>query len=362
MRLGAYFLPVDFPVYLRSVKAADQAGYDTAWIPDSQMIWQDPYVYMARGLAETDRIVFGTAVTNAITRHFTVTASGHVTLAQMHPGRVVMGIGRGDSSIRTLGLKPLKVAQMRELVGRLRDLMAGEEVDLDGRPVRITFARDHVPVMVGGTGPRTMRMAGALADVVTVEVGASEDAIRWAVENIRRGAEEAGRDADEVQVVALCGMWVSDDREEARANCRWAPASAANHIAEVMHNNPEHGMPAALTDLVALRRQTVGTTGLSSVDGSYDYYGGHCVNDADHAQWIPDDVLDDFALAGTADEVVERIEGLARLGVDEVAAAFLNGHDEQMRLVGETVIPRLRSGDAQGRAGGPADLELEPRR
>ena len=347
MRLGAYFLPVDFPVYLRSVKVADEVGYATAWVPDSQMIWQDPYVYMARGLAETGRIAFGTAVTNAITRHFTVTASAHVTLEQLHPGRVVLGIGRGDSSIRTLGLRPLKVAEMRGLVERLRALMEGEEVDLDGQAVRITFAGDRVPVMVGGTGPRTMRMAGALADVVTVEVGANEDAVAWAVGNIRRGAEEAGRDPADVRVVALCGMWVADDRDEARANCRWAPASAANHIAEVMHNNPEHGMPAALTDLVALRRRVVDApangraAGLSSMDGTYDYYGGHCVNDAEHARWIPDDVLDDFALAGPADEVLARIEALARLGVDEVAAAFLNGHDEQMRVVGETVIPRL---------------------
>jgi 5,10-methylenetetrahydromethanopterin reductase len=103
------------------------------------MIWQDPYVYMGRGLTETRDIVFGTAVTNAITRHFTVTASGHVTLEQMHPGRVVLGIGRGDSSIRTLGKRPLKIEDMRELLPRLRALMSGEEIDLDGTPIRTSL-------------------------------------------------------------------------------------------------------------------------------------------------------------------------------------------------------------------------------
>lgn len=347
MRLGAYFLPLDFDSYLESVRVADGAGYASAWIPDSQMIWQDPYVYMTRGLAATERLVFGTAVTNAITRHFTVTVSGHATLAALHPGRVVLGLGRGDSAIRTLGLRPMRVAEMRRLVGDVRRLADGRDVDFGGRDVRITWARGGLPIMLAGTGPRSLRAAGAVADIVTVEVGASPSAIAWAVGNVRRGAEEAGRDPAEVRVVALCAMWVSDDAHEAREQCRWSPASATNHIAEVMHNTPDHGMPESLTGLVELRRARVeapaGTplAGLPSMDGTYDYYGGHCENDADHAAWIPDEVIDDFAVVGPPDAVLRRLAELATLGVDEVAPAFLNGALDQMRLVGREIIPRL---------------------
>jgi alkanesulfonate monooxygenase SsuD/methylene tetrahydromethanopterin reductase-like flavin-dependent oxidoreductase (luciferase family) len=347
MDVGAYFLPVEFPTYLKSVEAADRAGYTTAWVCDSQMIWQDPYVYMARGLAATERLRFGTAVTNAVTRHYTVTASGHATLADIHPGRVTLGIGRGDSSIRTLGLKPLKIKEMREVIPRLRALTRGDTLDLDGTDIRITWAERELPIMLACSGPRSMALAGELADSVTLELGANPKAIEWAIGNIHAGAEAAGRDPASIRIVALCGMWVSDDLEEARENCRWAPASAANHIAEVLHNNPDCGMPEELTRIDRLRRAAVEpppgakAAGVPSLDGTYDYYGGHCVNEADHAHWITDELLDDFTLAGTAESVLDRIADLAAVGVDEVASAFLNGAYEQMARVGDSVIPKL---------------------
>jgi alkanesulfonate monooxygenase SsuD/methylene tetrahydromethanopterin reductase-like flavin-dependent oxidoreductase (luciferase family) len=347
MKLGAYFLPLDYGEFLASVRTAEDSGYTRAWVCDSPMIWQDPYVYMAGGLHATERLVFGTAVTNPVTRHFAVTASAHATLESIHPGRVVLGIGRGDSAIRTLGLKPARISEMERVVASLRTLTAGAPLDLDGKQVRITWAERPVPIMIGGTGPRTMRMAGALADVVTLEVGVNPDAVRWAVENVRRGAEQAGRDPAEVEVVVLCGMWISEDPREARERCRWAPASGANHIAEVAHNNPDHGMPSALTRILELRARATAPSGsgpaagLPSLDGSYDYYEGHCVNGAEHAAWIPDELIDDFALAGDAETILGRIRALAALGVDEIAAAFLGGEHEQMRAVGERLIPGL---------------------
>lgn len=349
MQLGAYFLPVEFGTYLPSVRAADAAGYSHAWIPDSVMIWEDPYVYMARGLAATERIVFGTAVTNPVTRHFSATAAAHATLAQMHPGRVVLGIGRGDSSIRTLGKRPARIEEMREILPDLRRLTEGEPIDLEGTAVRINWSRAEVPLMLGGSGPRTLRLAGAFADQVTIEVGAHPDSVEWAVGNIRRGAAEAGRDPAGVEIVALCGLWLGADRAEAREKTRWAPASAINLIAEVMHNSAEHGMPESLTKLVELRRELVPATssgpaaGVPSLDGSYDY-DEHCENDADHALWLPDELVDEFTLGGEAEELAARIAALGELGVSQVACAFLNGEEEQMARVGEELIPRLARG------------------
>lgn len=329
------------------MKAADRAGYASAWVCDSQMIWQDPYVYMARGLAATSGLRFGTAVTNAITRHFTVTASGHATLEAMHPGRVVLGLGRGDSSIRTLGLQPLKIRELREVIPRLRALIQGESLDLDGTEIRITWADRDLPIMLGCSGPRSMRLAGELADAITIELGANPKAVTWALDHVRAGAEDAGRDPADIRIIALCGMWVSDDLEEARENCRWAPASAANHIAEVLHNNPDCGMPEELLRIDRARRAAVEpppdakASGVPSLDGTYDYYGGHCVNDADHADWIDDALLDDFTLAGPADVVLDRIAELGAVGVHEIAPAFLNGAFEQMERVGREIIPKL---------------------
>src|SRR5262249_13563808 len=150
-------------------------------------------------------------------------ASAAATLARLHPGRVVLGLGRGDSAVRTLGLKQVATRKLAEIVPRVRALTAGEEIDLDGTPVRIRWASgEQVPILVAATGPRNLALAGALADIAMLQVGVSPIAVRWAIERVRAGAEEAGRDPDAVEIAVFCGMWVDDDLERARQETRWA--------------------------------------------------------------------------------------------------------------------------------------------
>src|SRR3989441_11602868 len=118
-------MPGDLPVFLDSVRKAEEAGYARVSLVEGQLLWRDIYVYMTHGLAATERIAFGTAVTNPRTRHFSVIAGAHATLAEIYPGRVVLGMGRGDNAVRTLGLKQVSTKQLEETVPRMRELMAG---------------------------------------------------------------------------------------------------------------------------------------------------------------------------------------------------------------------------------------------
>jgi 5,10-methylenetetrahydromethanopterin reductase len=241
MKIGAHFLPEDFPLFMECVQTAESAGYDRAWVVDSQMLWEDVWVYLTRALEATERIQFGVAVANPLTRHYTVTASTSATLAQLHPGRVLLGLGRGDSAVRTLGLKQVATRKFAEIVPRVRALMAGEEVVTDDAAIRLRWASgERVPIAVAATGPRNLRLAGALADIAMLQVGANPDAVRWAIDQVRAGAEESGRDPDEVEIAIFCGMWVSDDLDEAREESRWAAACAANHVGDVMQRVPDH--------------------------------------------------------------------------------------------------------------------------
>ena len=330
MKIGAHFLPEDFPVFMESVQAAEEAGYDRAWVVDSQMLWEDVWVYMTRALAATERIQLGVAVANPLTRHYTVTASAAATLAQLHPGRVILGLGRGDSAVRTLGLKQVATSKFAEVVPRMQALLAGEEVATPAATIKLRWATgEHVPIAVAATGPRNLRLAGALADIAMLQVGASPIAVRWGVEQVRAGAEESGRDPDEVEISTFCGMWVSDDLDEAREESRWAAACAANHVGDVMQRVPDHGMPEELTRLVAARTQ------------AYDYYEGHLDSSAEHTGWITGELVDDFAITGPPDRCLERIRELAEAGVDEISTAYLNGKQAQLERVGETIIPAL---------------------
>jgi 5,10-methylenetetrahydromethanopterin reductase len=329
VKLGAHFLPEDFPVFVESVRAAERAGYARAWLVDGQMLWQDLYVYMTHALASTERIAVGSGVTNPLTRHWSVTASAHATLADLHPGRVLLGIGRGDNAVRTLGLEPVPTAELLEVVPKLRALIAGREAG----GTRIRWADEDVPIMLAATGPRNLRVAGALADIVMIYVGVHPVSARWAIEHVRTGAEEAGRDPEAVEIAALCAMHVSDDQDEAWEQCRWAPAACANHIASTLRSNPAHTMPEEMTRLVAAR-------------DAYDYYAGHLDSSAAHTSYLTGELVDDFAIAGPAERCLTKIRALADLGVDEVSTAYLNGRFEQMERVAQEIVPALAGAPA----------------
>ena len=330
MILGAQFLPERCDESLASVRAADEAGYARAWLVDGQMLWQDIYVYMTLGLEQTSHMAFGAAVTNPTTRHFTVTASATATLEERYPGRMLLGLGRGDNAVRTIGLKPVPTKTLYATVPRIASLMRGEEVDFDGTPIRIRWADQKVPIMLAATGPKNLRTAGALADIVMIYVGVHPDAVAWGIEQVRIGAAEAGRDPDAVEISLLTAMWVGEDQEEAWRECRWAPAACANHIADVIARNAEHGMPTCMSRIVEAR-------------DAYDYYAGHLDSHADHTQYLTGELVDDFALAGTPEKIRSRLEELASLGVHEVSCAYLNGQIDQINRVGRDIISRLPS-------------------
>lgn len=331
MILGAQFLPERRDEYIDSVRVADEVGYARAWLVDGQMLWHDVWIYLALGLDATEQIAFGPAVTNPFTRHLTVTASAAATLDQLYPGRFLLGLGRGDNAVRTLGLEPVPTRVLYETVPQIRALAAGEEIALNGREVRIRWAEQaDVPIMLAATGPKNLRAAGALADIVMVYVGVHPDAVRWAIDHVRAGAEEAGRDPDAVEISLLTAMWVDDDQEAAWDRCRWAPAACANHVADVARRNAAHGMPERMTRLVQAR-------------DDYDYYAGHLDSTAEHTAYLTGELIDDFALAGSAEKVLARLAELAALGVHEVSCAYLNGSLEQMRRVGREVMPGVRA-------------------
>jgi alkanesulfonate monooxygenase SsuD/methylene tetrahydromethanopterin reductase-like flavin-dependent oxidoreductase (luciferase family) len=330
MKIGAHFLPEDFPVFLESVETAERSGYDRAWVVDSQMLWEDVWVYLTRALMATDRIQLGVAVANPLTRHYTVSAGTAATLAQLHPGRVLLGLGRGDSAVRTLGMKQVATKKFAEVVPKVRALLAGDEVVTPDATIRLRWATgERVPIAIAATGPRNLRLAGALADIAMPQVGANPAAIRWAIEQIKAGAEEAGRDPNEVEIAIFCGMWVSDDLAEAREESRWAAACAANHIGDVIQRVPDHGMPEELTRLVDARTQ------------AYDYYEGHLDSSAEHTGWLTPELIDDFAITGPPGRCLDRIRELADLGVDEISTAYLNGRFDQLGLVGREIVPAL---------------------
>ena len=109
------------------VRRAEHAGFDIAWLPDSQFLWRDVWVSLALAAHETSTIRLGTCVTNLETRHPSVTAAAAATLDELAPGRVILGLGTGDSAVKTLRLAPTRLARMREQIGVVRTFLAAAE-------------------------------------------------------------------------------------------------------------------------------------------------------------------------------------------------------------------------------------------
>ena len=330
-------MPQDFTEYIDSVKSAEAAGFEFAWVIDSQVLWQDPTLYLSRGLAETARMVFGVAVTNPVTRHVTGTACAFATLDELHPDRVILGIGRGDSSVRAMGMRPASTRQLADTVPLLRDLMAGRTVHLNDTEVRFRWRRTAatVPIMMGATGPRNLRLAGALADRAMLQVGCNPESVTWGIEHVRAGARDAGRDPDDVKISVLCACRISEDQQAAWEACRWAPASAANHIADVARNNAEHGMPEPMTRVVKARDDFIRNR------GEYDYTK-HLDND-EQLSYLTAEHIGDFAIAGPPAKCLDQLRSLSALGVDELSIAYWNGEFEQMNRVRAEIVPGLDS-------------------
>ncbi len=185
------------------IELAEELGYDSAWIADSQMIWSDCYATLALAAARTKRIRLGTGVSIAGTRIAPVTASAIASINEVAPGRVFLGLGTGHTAMRTMGQDQMKLGPFREYVRVVRDLLDGKSTPFsyDGITRDVTFMHrgmgyyrlePRIPIHISALGPQTQRWAGGIADGI-VMVGTNPETIAAGMEHVREGARRVGR-------------------------------------------------------------------------------------------------------------------------------------------------------------------------
>jgi 5,10-methylenetetrahydromethanopterin reductase len=206
--------------FAADVKRAEDIGWDAAFQPDSQLRRRDTFVLLAAAARATERITIGTLLANPVTRHPSVTASSIATVDELAPGRTLLGIGAGDTAVRLAGLHPARVRELAAATSLIRSLLAGDSVEVGAeRPARLPHHRP-VPVWIAAGGPRTLRAAGSVADGVFMRVGKAPANLRRAIEQVRAGAAEAGRDPASVRLGAVFHTVLVDDEERALTMAR----------------------------------------------------------------------------------------------------------------------------------------------
>jgi probable F420-dependent oxidoreductase len=295
-------------------RQAEDSGFEYGWIFDSHVLWVEPYPVLTLMATNTKRMRLGTCVTNPATRDITVTSSLYATLNLISGGRMQLGIGRGDSSRRVLGKKPVTSAQLEGAIKAFRNLTGGKETEYEGLPARLTWAIGGVPpVWVAGYGPKVLELAGRIADGVILQF-ADPDLIAWCVTFVRKGAESAGRDFSKIEIMSAAPVWISDDIGVGREHVRWFPALVSNHVVDLVSRYKPEELPPALTSYIRNR-------------GEYDYLH-HCEVDSSNRDFVSDEVTDRFCLLGPAEAHIEKIKALARVGVTQLNIYLMCGDEE----------------------------------
>ncbi|MCH2187686.1 LLM class flavin-dependent oxidoreductase [Myxococcota bacterium] len=282
-------------------------GLQSLVFADTQCLTPEVWGQLMLAASVTERIELGTGVTNPVSRDPAVTASAALGLQVASGGRVVLGIGRGDSSMAKIGKRPASPEQFERYVDRLRDYLDGTPVLREGHPSRIEWLEGldvpRVPIEVAATGPRVIDIAARRADRVCFAVGADPGRLEACMERARQSAIRADRDPQNLRFGAYLNCVIHPDRAVAREAIRGG-------LSVFAHFSGFHGME--IESLPEGARAAA-----KHLRENYDmaYHGAAA---GAHAQALEADFIHRFGIADSADEAMRRFQQIAEAGIDFV--------------------------------------------
>lgn len=284
------------------IALAERLGFRRAWCYDSPALYLDVWVTLARAAERTERIGLGPGVLVPSLRHPATTAAAVATVAALAPGRVTVAVGTGLTGRMCFGQRPLRWDDVVRYVRTVRGLLAGEDVEWEGRVLRMLqppgFAPARpldVPFLLAADGPRGQQLAAEWADGVisTAPVGGFDWSVLLTAGTVLQAGEgrESPRVLDAVGPVAAAGIHLLYERD--------------NPLVSAFPGGAE--WKAAIDALPERTRHLT-------------LHEGHMVTLTEKDRpVVSGDVLQAFTLTGTVEEVRERLAGLTASGVTEVA-------------------------------------------
>lgn len=337
MKFGLAAL-VDVPMSRLAARArlVEQLGFDQLWIPDERLL-RNVYVSLATAASHTERIALGTAVTNPYTRNPAVTAAAIATIDELSGGRTVLGLGAGGG-LDAYGIdRDHPAARLEETVDIVRALTRGGTTSYHGRWFELTDTHldflplRQIPVHLAARGPKILELAGRIADGVIIGGFAQPGGLAWAKQAVARGLTTAGRSWADIETTAWTFVSVSEDRTAARE------AVSRMVLAAMISSRPilddiGVALPPELRDRLDAEGWTMGS-------------------DLSHmATMLTDEIVDAFAVHGTAEDCIGRLAAIRDAEVDQVGFVVLppagdSVEDVAIRLA-ESVMPAFGGPEA----------------
>lgn len=305
MKFGFGHVPSHVGDSTELVQRAEALGFDFAWIPDQQLFC-DPYVTLASMALSTSRIRLAVGVTNPFTRHPAITARAIATVDQLSGGRAALGMGAGN--MKEL-VHPLKLDSSRvgdkclEAAQLMKQLWRGGAVDFHGTQFTVDHigmdipTRPDLPVYLAGRGPKILSAAGEVADGAIIGSIACDAGLDYAMGRIRAGAEKAGRDVTDLDVVSWVTVHITDD----------VPAAL-----DALRPSIGHLIGGAPLEVL----QTMGLTD-AVIQGVKDAYavGGQRAT----APYVTDEAIRAFTIVGDPGMVAGHVDALAARGITQIS-------------------------------------------
>lgn len=277
---------------------AEALGYDDIWLADAGGL--DALTLAPILLEKTTRLRLGIAVVPAYTRTPAVMASTLAVINQLYPGRFVPGFGTSSHAIIEgwHGLKLEKpLTRMTETMALLRTMLAGEKTAFQGETLhshgyRQVKSEPPVPIYLAALRSKMVECAAAISDGVILNLF-PRSALPKIMEHVAIGAHSAGKQARDVEIVCRHMVVVSDDKAAARTAFR---AAFVGYYATPVYNKflAWAGYEEAAAEIRA----------------------GWTAKDRERtAAALPDALIDEIAIIGSADECRELMRGYAAGGI-----------------------------------------------
>jgi len=316
-------------------KVAEDYGFTHVWVSDTQMMAGDPYICLGLIAQQTRRVKLCTGVSVAGTRIPPVIANSIATLNQMAPGRVILGIGTGNSAWRAMGMAPRSLRTLREDVRVIRGLVRGEEVEFqhgkEQRAIRFFHhgqnfmnTRDPVPIHIAANAPQAMALAGEIGDGFITSRTNSLDGWNAAWSQVRHGAVKAGKDPASLYTTLLttaCLLRPGEGYDSPRVRHQTGPwVMLAMHALYERVQNPT-AAPVAIRSIfseyqayIDQQKQRLGERYYLTLHDGHGLY-----LQPEEARFVIPEAVRATTMTATPEELRERLHALEAAGVKQVA-------------------------------------------
>jgi 5,10-methylenetetrahydromethanopterin reductase len=312
----------------RTVRA-EQLGFEAIFFADSHMNNVDPYQAMALCAMKTNKIRFGTAVTNMVYRDPSITANSFATLNEISEGRAIIGLGTGDGPVYSLGRTATKLAEFERGLRTMRDLLHDRGIDVPqsqeraGGNVKLKAGKRPVPIYISAEGPKTLRVAGRTCDGVILGTGFDKSVTEWARQRIAEGTKDAGRKLDEIDIMPAGMIVVDENGDLARRRVRSRMANRAHHNFRFTMETVPEGEAA----------------GVKLFMDNFDI--SKPIEERIDPSFVTDYLLERFTIAGTPQECIAKVKRLEAEGVKRILLTPPNAvYDQVMDAWGRQVIEK----------------------